>query len=354
MALRIGLVAASLDIVGGQGVQADTLSAELSNTGYDVTFVPINPRFPARLAWVRRYPYLRTVMNEALYLPSLLRLRNVDVVHVFSASYWSFLLGPVPAMLAARLFGKRLVLNYHSGEADDHLARWGVLVHPWVRLAHEIVVPSQYLRGVFARYGYRSRVVPNVVDLSRFRYRERIQLRPRLLSTRNFESHYRVDDTLRAFALIRNRLSTATLTVAGHGSEEPRLRQLAAALGSAGVRFVGRIEPTQISDFYDDADVFVNSSVIDNQPVSVLEAFASGLPVVSTTPGDLAHLVRDRETGCTVPARNPEAMAGAVISLLEDSEQARLLASRAHREVEEHTWQRVRDKWAAAYRGEPD
>src|SRR5881296_2164939 len=119
MALRIGLVAASLDIVGGQGVQADTLSAELSNTGYDVTFVPINPRFPARLEWVRRYPYLRTVVNEALYLPSLLRLRNVDVVHVFSASYWSFLLGPVPAMLAARLFGKRLVLNYHSGEADD-------------------------------------------------------------------------------------------------------------------------------------------------------------------------------------------------------------------------------------------
>ena len=98
----------------------------------------------------------------------------------------------------------------------------------------------------------------------------------------------------------------------------------------------------------------MNSSVIDNQPVSVLEAFASGLPVVSTTPGDLAHLVRDRETGRTVPARSPEAMAGAVISLLEDSEQARLLASRAHREVGEHTWQRVRDKWAAAYRGEPD
>ena len=257
-------------------------------------------------------------------------------------------------MLAARLFGKRVVLNYHSGEAEDHLARWGFLVHPWLRFAHEIVVPSQYLRGVFARYGYRSRVVPNVVDLSRFRYRERIQLRPRLLSTRNFESHYCVDDTLRAFALVRNRLSAATLTVAGHGSEEPRLRQLAAALGGDGVRFVGRIEPAQISDFYDDADVFVNSSVIDNQPVSVLEAFASGLPVVSTTPGDLAHLVRDRETGRTVPARNPEAMAGAVISLLEDSEQARLLASRAHREVEEHTWQRVHDRWTAAYRGEPE
>src|SRR5262249_15179921 len=131
---------------------------------------------------------------------------------------------------------------------------------------------SRYLRGVFARHGYRSRVVPNIVDLSRFRYRERTQLRPRLLSTRNLESHYRVDDTLRAFVLIRNHLPAATLTVAGHGSEEPRLRQLATALGGAGVRFVGRVEPNRISDLYDDADVFVNSSVIDNQPLSVLEA----------------------------------------------------------------------------------
>ena len=192
------------------------------------------------------------------------------------------------------------------------------------------------------------------MDLSRFRYRQRVPLRPRLLSTRNLEPYYRVDDSLRAFALIRSRFSAATLTVVGYGSEEGRLRQLAASLGGDGIRFVGPVEPGRISQFYDDADVFVNSSVVDNQPLSVLEAFASGLPVVSTTPGDIAHLVRDRETGCTVPARNPEAMAGAVISLLEDSQQARLLAGRAHREVEEYTWQRVRDKWSAAYRGEPE
>ena len=138
---------------------AFSLLERLRAEGYAVDFLPINPVFPAGLRRLRRLPYLRTVVNQVLYLPSLWDLRRADVVHVFSASYWSFLLAPVPAMLAARRFGKRVVLNYHSGEAEDHLARWGNLVHPWLRLADEIVVPSVYLQEVFARFGHRARVI---------------------------------------------------------------------------------------------------------------------------------------------------------------------------------------------------
>ena len=104
-------------------------------------------------------------------------------------SYWSFLLAPVPAMIVGRRLNKHVVLHYHSGEADDHLSRWGAFVHPWLGLAHDMVVPSQYLRTVFAQYGYSARVVPNVVDVSRFQYRARLPLRPRLLSTRNLEPY---------------------------------------------------------------------------------------------------------------------------------------------------------------------
>src|SRR6266542_5709691 len=165
---RIAIVAPSLEILGGQGIQADQLSRELRDAGYVVAFIPINPVFPRALRQVRRVPYARTLLNQALYIPRLLRLRAADVVHVFSASYWSFLLAPAPAMAVARALGKRVVLNYHSGEAEDHLARWGFLVHPWLRLADEIVVPSEYLREVFARHGHRAVVVPNVVDTSHF------------------------------------------------------------------------------------------------------------------------------------------------------------------------------------------
>ena len=282
MQLGIGLVAASLDILGGQGVQAVALAAALRREGVDVRFIPIDPPFPPGLRWLRRVPCARTLLNQALYLPGLLGLRRVDVAHLFSASYWSFLLGPVPAIVAARALRKRVVLHYHSGEAEDHLARFGPLVHPWLRLVDEIVVPSDYLRRVFERHGYRPRVIRNVVDTSRFRYRDRMPLRPRLLSTRNFEPHYRVENTLKAFAILRRRHPDATLTLAGYGSQEARLRRLADALGTGGIHFVGRVEPPSVPALYDRADIFLNSSVVDNQPVSILEAFASGLPVVST------------------------------------------------------------------------
>jgi glycosyltransferase involved in cell wall biosynthesis len=346
-------VGPTLEILGGQGVQARVLRDHLHDDGYDVSLVPINPTFPPGLRWLRRHRYARTIVNQAVYVPSLRRLRRVDVVHVFSASYWSFLLAPLPAIVAGRLYGKRVILNYHSGEADDHLTRWGVLVHPWLRMVHEIVVPSAYLREVFARHGYRVRVVPNVADLSRLPYVERDPLLPRLVSTRNLEPHYRVDNTVEAFALLKAHYPWATLTIAGYGSQEARLKRLAGSLSVDGIRFVGRVEPEDMPRLYAEGHIFVNSSVVDNQPLSVLEAFACGLPVVSTATGDIAAMVRDGETGLVVPPGDPVAMARAVAALLADPERARRLARHACQDVLQHSWLRVRDQWARVYAGEP-
>lgn len=350
---RVTLVAASLEILGGQGVQAQALLDELRHEGYPVSFLPVNPTFPVPLRWLRGVRYLRTLLNQILYLPSLMALRRTDVAHVFSASYWSFLLAPVPALVAARLFGKRSVLHYHSGEAEDHLSRWGLLVHPWLRLADEIVVPSRYLQEVFARHGYRARVVRNVVDVIRFAYRERMRLRPRLLSVRNLERTYRVDTVIEVFARLKDRYPDATLTVAGYGSDEPRLRTLAASFGIEGIRFVGRVEPDAVPALYTEADVFLNAAVVDNQPVSLLEAFAAGLPVVTTGTGDIAAMTCHGEAGLLVPAGDPDAMAKAVVTLLEHPQLALKLARRAKAEVERYTWPYISAEWAAVYRGEP-
>ncbi|HEY7792304.1 MAG TPA: glycosyltransferase family 4 protein [Vicinamibacterales bacterium] len=347
--LRVAIVAPSLAILGGQGVQAHILIEHLRADGFQVDLLPINPVFPPALSGLRQVPYLRTVLNEAIYIPRLSAVRRADVVHVFSASYWSFLLAPVPALIAARLAGRPVVLHYHSGEADDHLTHWGPLVHPWLRLVDEIVVPSVYLQEVFAKHGYPSRVIRNALDVSAFPYRERIALQPRLLSVRNLEQMYGVDQTLRAFAYVKAKWPHATLTIAGYGSEERRLRDLAATLRLDGVRFVGRVEPAKLPRLYDEADIFLNSSTIDNQPVSILEALACGLPIVSTPIGDIPAMLRHGHAGILVPPGDPEAMAAAVDTLLTHPGRVRAVTRAGIDEVERYNWMNVRDDWTTLY-----
>ncbi len=347
--LRVALVATSPDILGGHAVQAVALLRGLADEGCVVRFVPINPRFPRGLGWARAVPGLRTLLNQGIYLPSLAAFREVDVVHLFSASYWSFLLGPAPALLAARACGKPVVLHYHSGEAEDHLSHWGPLVHPWLRLADRIVVPSRYLRDVFGRHGYTTRMIPNVIDPASFRFRRRRRLRPRLVSVRNLEGHYGVDTILRAFALVRAHWPEASLTVAGQGSQAEPLRRLAADLGDAGVRFVGRVEPGRMPELLDSADIMLNASLVDNQPVTLLEAMAAGLPVVTSSAGDIPSLVRDGETGRLVPPRDPAAMARVVGDLLAHPVAAARIARRARRQVERYTWAHARRAWMDVY-----
>lgn len=347
----VAIVAAGPEIVGGQGVEASLLVEALIDDGHSVLFVPINAPLPAGLRWLRGIRYLRTVANQVAYWPSLWPVTRADVVHVFSASYWSFLLAPVPAMLVARLAGRRVILHYHSGEADDHLARWGWLVHPWLKLAHEVVVPSEFLRDVFARHGHRVSVIANIVDVSSFRYRERRPLAPRLLSARSLEPPYGVDVTIAAFARIKVRYPDATLTVAGAGSHENALREIVARTRLTGVHFVGCVKPIDMPGLYGSADIFMNASRIDNQPVSILEAFAAGVVVVTTAVGDIPAMVRDHETGRLVPAADPDALAEAAIELLEDPEHAVALTTRAKRELGSHTWPAVREAWRNAYAG---
>ncbi|MBI4951905.1 MAG: glycosyltransferase family 4 protein [Myxococcales bacterium] len=347
----IALCAPSSDILGGQSVQAATLCRALRADGWSVDFVPVNPRFPRGLGWLRRIPYARTVLNEALYAAACRALRRADVVHIFTASYVSFLLVAVPALLAARRFGKRTILNYHSGEADDHLRRYGPLVHPWLRLADTIVVPSAYLERVFARHGHVAAVVPNAIDVERFRFRERSTLRPLCLSNRNLEPHYRVADIVAAHALLCRAHRDAELVIAGTGSERERLASLASTLPPGAARFVGRVEPERMPALYDSCDVFVNASVVDNQPLSILESFAAGLPVVTTATGDIEAMVRHGDTGLLVPPRQPGALAGAVESLLAAPVRARDMTRRARAEVERYRWPAVRQRWAAVYAG---
>jgi L-malate glycosyltransferase len=349
---RVLLVAPSLDILGGQAVQAGRLIDGFSNEiSLEVSFLPINPRLPWPLRKLQEVKYLRTIATSMLYWALLLwRVRKYDVIHVFSASYWSFLLAPAPAILISRFYGKKVLLNYHSGEAEDHLKRWPLTTRPMMRLVDKIVVPSGYLVDVFRRFGLMAEAVPNSIDLARFAFRERRPLRPILLSNRNFEAHYNVECVLRAFALIQKEMPEAQLIVAGDGSRRSNLHLLAAELGLREVAFAGRVAQEKMPELYHRAHVFINASDIDNMPLSHIEAFACGLPVVTTDAGGIPYIVTNDGNGLMVSRGDHEALAAGVLRLFKDSELALRLIRTAQSDCEKYTWTAVREGWLKVYR----
>jgi glycosyltransferase involved in cell wall biosynthesis len=350
--LRIAIVAASLRILGGQAVQAQRMiDGWQGDPAVHAWLVPIDPVPVRPFDALLSIKYVRTLVTQLLYWPLLVReLRRADVVHIFSASYSSFLLAPLPAIVIARLLGRPVVLNYHSGEAPDHLRRSALarrVMRGWVDLN---VVPSTFLRDVLASFGIRAQIVTNTVDLRRFTYRPRDPLRPRLLSTRNFEPLYNVAATLRAFARIQARCPDATLTLVGSGSQDSSLRTLAADLNLRNVTFAGRVPPSQIHRYYAEADIYLQTPEIDNMPLSVLEAFASGLPVVATNVGGVPAMLTDGVHGLLAPANDDEAVAARVMTLLESPGYARRLAAAAAGTCASYEWPVAREGWVAAYR----
>ena len=173
---------------------------------------------------------------------------NYDVLHIFSASYWSFLLAPTPAILIGQLYGRKTVLNYHSGEAEDHLTRWKSAVRT-LRIPDKIVVPSGYLEEVFAKWNFKAEVIFNFVDFSGFRFRERKPLRPVFLSNRNMMAMYNVGVILRAFAIIQKRYPEAVLTVAGDGPQRAMLEELARELGLRNTTFTGQVSNAEMPSY---------------------------------------------------------------------------------------------------------
>lgn len=294
--------------------------------------------------------YVRTLITLVLYLARLAAgICRADILHIFTPGYLAFYLAPVPALLPARLLGKKTILNYHDGRAEDHLEHWP-LARRWMRLATTIVVPSDYLVDVFARFGLRASRIHNIAEPRALRYRHRPRPRPVFLHNRGLSSEYNPACTLRAFALIQRRYPEACLTVAHDGPLRKELEALAAALGLRQTQFIGSVPPEDMAALYDSADIYLMSPNADNMPLSLLECFAAGLPVVSSDAGGIPELVDDQWNGLLFEPNDHQAMAACALRLLEEPGLASRLTANAHARCAHYSWSEIGPRWSALYR----
>ena len=348
--MHIGLVGPLPPPFGGMANQTRQLAELLRGEGVSVSVVQTNA--PYRPHWVTDIPVVRAVFRLIPYLVSLWKVsERCDLLHVMANSGWSWHLFAAPAIWIAKLRNTPVIVNYRGGEAASFLGKSSQLVGFSLRMASGLIVPSGFLKTVFARFNLASEIVPNIIDLERFRNPSPHRpIRRHLLVARNLEPIYDNETAIRAFLAVHRKHPDATLTIAGSGPLAAPLRTLADKLGLAdAVIFTGRLDREAMAQAYRNADIAINPSLVDNMPNSVLEALASGVPVVSTDVGGVPYIVCDGQTAQLVPPNAPEAMAEAILRLMNDNTLSEQLINNGLAEVQNYTWQRVWPILASIY-----
>jgi glycosyltransferase involved in cell wall biosynthesis len=350
--LHIGLVGPLPPPSGGMANQTKQLAKLLQQEGAAVTLVQVNA--PYHPAWVEKIKGIRAVFRLIPYLISLWKsAKKVQLFHVMSNSGWSWHLYTAPVIWIAWMRQTPVVINYRGGEAVTFFNRSFRWIKPSLRRVQAIIVPSGFLSNVFEQYEVKATIVPNIIDLNRFSVRIRDEKKltaPHIIITRNLEPIYDIATAIRAFARVKLAIPAARLTIAGSGPERSSLEDLVVALKlSDSVRFTGRLENEVIKQLYQEADLMVNSSLVDNMPNSILEALASGVPVVSTNVGGVPFLVTHEKNALLVPPGEPIKMANAMLAVLGDQVLATRLIVKGLELAQQFAWPNVRDRLMTVY-----
>ena len=225
-----------------------------------------------------------------------------------------------------------------------------------------VVALTGFLYEELSAYGSIAEVIPNPVDVSGYRFRMRRGVNPKLVWLRGFNQVYNPTMAPRMMDELIKSLPDTSASVANLGlSAKPHLTMIGADTGDgskaataatietlglgAAVTLRDAVAKRDVAANLADFDIFINTTDVDNAPISVIEALATGLCVVSTDVGGLPYLLQDGVDALLVPRDDPHAMAAAVRRIIEDPALAERLSRNGRAKAETFDWSRVMPKW---------
>ncbi|MEM9404776.1 MAG: glycosyltransferase family 4 protein [Acidobacteriota bacterium] len=277
----------------------------------------------------------------------LRRRSDYDVAHIDLYSGRAFQVAEACAGLLRRL-DRPYLITLHGGGLADMASSEPNRVRALLSGALAVTSPSDFLREALAPLRPDIEVLPNPVPLENYTYRERASLRPKLLWLRAFADIYRPADAVRTVRTLRERGRDAEVHIIGPdkgGQALDEVKRERRGLERWVHLEADGIAKPEVAATFDTADIFLNTSSVDNTPVTVIEAMASGLPVVSTDAGGLKYLIRSGSDGLLVPVGDPHAMADAVERLLDEPGLGLALTRTARAKVERWDWRHVIVRW---------
>lgn len=247
----------------------------------------------------------------------------------------------------ARILKKRYISMLRGGGLPKRLIQNPRFSRMIFNNAYSNVAPSHYLLRCFQENGILNTVyIPNTIEIDSYMFKSRNEFHPKLLWVRAFAKIYNPFMAVEVFKKIKEQFPEATLCMVGadkDGSLE-KTKQLAASY-NLDVKFTGRLSKPEWISLSAAYDVFLNTTHFDNTPISVIEAMALGLPVISTNVGGIPFLLEDNKTAILVEDDAIDAMVVAIKKICDSKAISQNLANNARAKAESFDWQRVKSLW---------
>jgi glycosyltransferase involved in cell wall biosynthesis len=288
------------------------------------------------------------MLTTAWRLRDAYGLAQVDV-YSGPAFYWA---AAVCGLL--RALGKPYVLTLHGGNLPAFSSRRHWLVHKLLGSADAVTSPSSYLSAEMRAFRHDIQVLPNAISLSQYPFVARDASDQRLVWIRAFHHIYEPQLAVRVVAELTARFPKLSLTMVGPDKGDGSLQSTQALARQLGVedkiRFVGKVPKDEIAVWINSADIFLNTSTIDNSPVTVIEAMACGACVVTTEVGGIPYLCNHRVDAMLSPVSDVKAMASNISQLLSQPKLAQTLSRNSRSRVELMDWAAILPRWTSLLR----
>jgi glycosyltransferase involved in cell wall biosynthesis len=338
---KFGILLIGNFLSGGGGFHCfgEDLAAHLADAGWPTVVVSQKRARLARLldmlwtAWRRRREY------SAAY------------VEVYSgrAFYWAEMV-----CWLLRLLHKPYLLALHGGNLPVFARRAPARVRRLFSSAQFVMAPSRYLHEQMKPYREDMLLLPSAFDLKAYEYKERRQSQPKLVWLRSFHNIYNPALAPQVLERLAPTFPDIHLTMFGPDKGDGSAQDLQQVADALQVRQhlsqPGAVNKSQVPRCLNSGDIFLNTTNVDNTPMSVIEAMACGLCVVSTNVGGLPYLLENEHDALLVPPNDAEAMAAAVRRILTEPGLAQRLSFNARQKVENWDWSRLLPRWEELFR----
>ena len=321
-----------LEIRGGSPTSIDRLTPLLRKEGFEV-----------KTSSAKKNQLLR--LSEMM--TSIIRNKAwADVVLIDTYSTRNFWYAVLTAELCSKL-NMDYILLLHGGGLPERLKNTPKLSASLFKKAKLNIAPSLYLFEEFQQAGFKNiEYIPNSIFLKNYTFKPRKKLKPKLLWVRAFAEIYNPILAIKMLEELLKEYPDAELCMVGPEKDESYKECFNyVESNKLPVKFTGKLTKPEWTDLSKEYDIFLNTTNVDNTPVSIIEAMALGFPIISTNVGGIPYLLKDQETGLLVPPKNKSAMVDAITALLENQNLAEKLSHNARNQAEKFDWEIVKKEW---------